>query len=81
MCQYIVKICNSDNVEDEIHMLCICEMYNTLRHDMYDRVSQICNEFNNWNNQEKLVSVQWKEVANFLDQAWNIRTQKLYTTA
>ena len=77
----ICKLCDINAVEDEMHMLCLCDLYSDTRHIMYNNVTQRCDNFNNLNVVDKfvyLMSNEFKEVANFLDKAWDIRTKKLY---
>ena len=77
----LCKFCNSQDIEDEKHMLCKCNLYDDARSIMYSKASDKCENFNVFNDDEKLVyllSQEWKLVADFLDNAWTIRSNKLY---
>ncbi len=77
------KVCPNDIglVEDELHFLCSCLLYHETRQSMYNNVINRITDFSNMSREEKfvyLIQNEWKEVANFLDKAWNLRSQKLY---
>ena len=77
----ICKLCDRNAVEDEIHVLCSCDLYHSMRDTMYNRITQRHENFVNLDNESKfqlLMRFEWKEVAEFLDQMWNVRTGKLY---
>ena len=77
----VCKVCTSNVVEDEKHLLCYCELYRDIRHTMYSNITLRNIDFPNLNGDEKfiyLMNNEWKEVANFLDEAWYLRTNKLY---
>ena len=79
----VCKICNTDNVEDEMHMLNTCCVYNNIRSEMYNRVRQKFSNFINLDDDQKfqyLIKNEWREVSNFIDKAWEMRSQKLYVT-
>jgi hypothetical protein len=77
----LCKLCSSDAVQDEKHLLCECCLYNDLCHNLYNYVSQSCMEFINMNNEDKfcyMLKNNWQQVGNFLNNAWHLRTQILY---
>ena len=50
-------LCNSNLVEDEFHVLCICEVYSDIRKTLYDSICQIDGNFHNHDDFEKFVFV------------------------
>ncbi len=48
---------------------------------MYNNVCQRCIHFPNMNDGDKfyhLIRNEWREIANFIDKTWCMRTQNLY---
>ena len=77
----ICKVCCTNMVEDEVHMLCTCQVYRDIRNVMYCNVLSNNADFNDFNDEQKFIYLMtnaWKDVANFLDKAWEIRTRILY---
>ncbi len=49
---------------------------------MYNTICQRCRDFPNMNDDNKcyhLLRNEWRHTANFIDKAWCMRTQKLYS--
>ncbi len=78
ICQYYPH----QTVENEPHLLCTCSLYTTLRTSVYNNVCQRCIDFPNMNGGGKcyhLIRNEWRKTTNFIDKAWCMRTQKLYS--
>ncbi len=63
---------NMNDIEDEIHMLCTCTLYQHLRIEMYNNIIHKNVNFHQLNDDQKCiypVSTEWKEVSTFLDKA------------
>ncbi len=74
---------NMNDIEDEMHMLCTCTLYQHIRFEMYNNLIQKNVNFHQLNDEQKiiyLVSTKWKEVSTFLDKTWTMRTNLLYCT-
>ena len=74
----ICKICQG-NIEDEMHFLCYCPLYEEERRRMMINVNRKYFEFRNLNMEEKFIFLMencYKEVAEFLYISWNKR--KMY---
>ncbi len=79
----VCVLCNINNIEDEMHMLCTYTLYQHIRIEMYKNVIHKNVNFHQLNDEQKLiylVSTEWKEVSTFLDKAWTMRTNLLYCT-
>ncbi len=59
-------ICNSHNVQNEEHFICICTNYSHLRNDLYLKVENAENHgISNENKLVHLVKYKWKELSMF----------------
>ncbi len=68
-------------VEDEIHFVCKCNLYNDLRKTMYMTVKHKHTDFYMYDNKDTfifLVQKEWKILGNYLVEACSERTHKLY---
>ena len=77
------QICNLDDIEDEKHFLCICQVYDGERYLMYEKVMEKNCNFVNLSTEMKfkyLVTHEYKLLGAFISKCWNIRTQILYST-
>ncbi len=77
----ICQLCDTQEVEDENHFVCKCNLYNDLRKTMYRTVEYKHTDFYMYDIKNKfifLVQKQWKIKGNFLVEAWSERTHKLY---
>ncbi len=76
-------MCNINDIEDEMHMLCTCTLYQHIRNDMYNNGIHKFFNFHQLNDEQiyiYLVCTEWKEVSTFLDKARTMRTNLLYCT-
>ena len=65
----LCKLCNQNCVEDEFHFLCICELYNHQRISLFEKVDKFI----------YLLKFENKEVAKYLEFAYNIRKICIYS--
>ena len=77
----ICQVCKKD-VEDEIHFLINCELYNTLRKTLFEYCMTIKPHFVYYTDQEKFIFVMTcpnltLEVAKFIHNAMNLRDEYL----
>ena len=76
-------LCNLQAVEDELHFLCVCSLYNDIRRDMFENLLHL--NFDNFNilslhdKLYHLLKFEWKGISCYLDKAWVMRTNALYT--
>ncbi len=49
----VCQVCNSGDVENELHFVCICNSYTTLRNMMYDKINDVT--FYNMTDRDKFV--------------------------
>lgn len=78
----VCKICNSGEVEDEIHFMCVCQKYVAYRNVLYQKAAEKNSDFINLDIREKFVYLFrncWREVGKYLSQSWRERTNTLYT--
>ena len=70
----------ADKVENEYHFIMECVMYNDLRKDMLNKLSQDCTFSTNNNEQKfaKLMRLYYKEAAEFVEKAWTIRQRNMF---
>ena len=76
----ICKICDSDDIEDEIHFLCRCSKYDDKRRIMYSEALTLEPQFNSKDDIDKyvfLMSNMQKPVIRYLFDAIQIRTKLL----
>ncbi len=69
----ICQLCGTQEVEDEIHFVCKCNLYNDLRKIMYRTGEHKHNDFHMYVNKDKfifLVQNEWKILGNYLVEAW-----------
>ena len=77
----LCELCEMKKVEDEIHFVCECPIYDVIRKTMYDCVSKTCDNFKDMGVALKfqfLLKSRWRDVSKFLKLAWNIRKNRLY---
>ena len=75
------KICNSNEIEDEFHVICICNVYQSFRDILYSEIEQKHNNFQNYNTENKFIEIMKNhpnELSKFLSNAIELRTAKLY---
>jgi hypothetical protein len=77
----ICNLCNLNEIENEMHFLCSCPLYQISRNIMYNKAINNYPDFVNKTNEDKLVYLlecEWKGVADFLKTAWDIRCTSMY---
>ena len=75
------QICNSNVVEDEFHLVCICNYYCKEREILYNIIKSRNGNFDSMSNADKFVYVlkyEEKILAKYLNNIWNMRNDKLY---
>ena len=75
------EICNSNAVENEIHFICECPVYENYRHRLYEEVSRTDTNFMNLPIQEKFVYLmenECKKLSLYIVDIWNVRNSVLY---
>ncbi len=73
----IFQLCDTQEVEDEIHFVCICNLYNDLRKIIYRIVEHKHSDFYMYDNKDKfifLVQKEWKILGNYLVETWSEHT-------
>ena len=79
----ICNFCSSNDVEDEYHLLCICNFYSEERNNLYKKAGSVYPDFVQMDDFDKftclLLNFQ-KTVANFLDIALQRRSGAKYKT-
>ncbi len=73
----ICQLSDTQEVEDEIHFVCKCNLYNDLRKTIYRTVEHKHNDFYMYGNKDKyifLVQNEWKILGNYLVEAWSEST-------
>ena len=69
-------ICNSGEIEDEIHFLCNCKAYEHLRNKLFKTVLLKCCDFLSLTDDEKLVVIVnhfEKDLVEFISNSWKLR--------
>ena len=75
----LCSFCDLGVIEDEIHFVTICPLYDDCRALMYSKISD--NDFFQYSNEEKfifLIENKWKLLAKYMKAAWDIRKKRLY---
>jgi hypothetical protein len=71
------EVCNTNVIEDEVHFVCKCPIYDHLRAELFNSLN-----IAHLSDVEKLiylVKFHWKKLAVFLEKAWFIRKSLLYS--
>ena len=77
-------LCNHNTVENEVHFVCECPVYDDHRSIMYNEILNKHPDFVIYFNQDKfnyIVKYEWKLLAKYLESAWKTRNNKLYQTS
>ena len=79
----ICELCDFDEVEDEIHFLTKCSLYETSRKSLYDKAAEIYPDFTHYDNDVKLLILMndedlTKYVADYLYDSYMKRNEILY---
>ncbi len=72
-------LCNSGEVENELHFHCVCTTYSNYRQNLYSIVNN--DNILNMSNNERfvfLLKFKRKYVCIYLEKAWDKRTEILY---
>ncbi len=75
------QICNTQEIEDELHFICACNEYNNPRQILYNKISEKSNEFNVLTDKDKFIFImkhEWKLLCAYLNDSWNIRNSIMY---
>ena len=74
-------MCNDNSIEDEIHFICLCSKYNSLRSDLFRKASSKNTDFINLPSKSKFIYLMkdcCREVAIFVKRAWEVRKKHLH---
>jgi hypothetical protein len=77
-------LCNVNVVENEYHFVCECPMYDDCRSTMSNNISNKHPEFDMLCTQDKfifLVKNEWQILSRYLQSAWEIRTNELFSNS
>ena len=55
--QRLCPMCDTNNVEDESHVLLVCPLYNDIRNSLYDAIVLKHPDFNELNNDDKIILI------------------------
>jgi hypothetical protein len=78
----ICKICNLNEIEDELHFACDCSGYAIIRTRMFEKIHLKFPDINiyDMDKQEKFITLNtvcWKLFSEYLCEAWTLRTRLL----
>ena len=76
----ICRICKSGDIENELHFLCICHLYQNVRNDLYKKMIDYNSDFMNLSTVEKFVYMLTQhqlEVSSYIVMAWKLRQELL----
>ena len=79
----VCELCDTNEIEDEKHFVCICTLYKDLREKLYAKIRETNIEFEQMSTDEKfeyLLSKKQCLVSKFAFEAFVKRRQKLYTS-
>ena len=77
----LCEICNSNEIEDEIHFVCRCTQYLKQRNILYNVVQQKLPDFALFNDEQKFKHLMLNEymlTSAFISDIWTIRSNMLY---
>ena len=75
----ICEICNTNEIEDELHFVMVCPVYNSYRNELLDSV--VSQDFQLYNDLDKFIYLmknQPKQVAKFIVKAIDLRKGILF---
>ena len=75
-------ICKNGDIENEQHFLIKCQLYEEHRKILYEKTSAKNSNFTDFDQDEKfiyLINTEWKLVCNYIEKAWYMRQDKLYS--
>jgi hypothetical protein len=76
----VCNICKCNDVEDEVHFICLCPTYQLYRRDLYRIVEEVYGNFKDLNPVDKYIFLMkyfQRETANFIIGAWKLRASRL----
>ncbi len=74
------KICTSQDIEDEFHIIISCNPYIEIQQAVYNCITSQIEEFIHFNHREKVIHItkyEWKSLGKYLISAWDKRNNKL----
>lgn len=77
----LCSLCNSNEIEDEVHFVCKCTALTDLREELYGQVENRIENFTDLNDNDKfvhLVKLEWRPLCSYIEKAWNVRTSLMY---
>ena len=77
----VCTLCNLNCIEDEIHFVLVCPKYTQIRSPLLDLLLQKYDHFVDLANLDKLsflINYEFKLLARYLHDAWNIRKSNIY---
>lgn len=77
----LCTICNLHLIEDEIHFICSCPVYDTERAHFYNQMSNIDPNFREKSTEDKFISIMensGQQLAKFIYKIWNKRNSIVY---
>ena len=77
-CERKCKICKSNLVEDEIHFVCVCPLYQDLRTQLYDVIKTSNDDFIHLTITDKFIYILTNhqlDVSSYIVKAWKLRQQ------
>ncbi len=79
----ICQLCDTQEVEDEIHFVCKCNLYNGLRKTIYRTVEHKHTDFYMYNKDKFIFLLQkeWKILGKYLVEAWSEHTHTNYISS
>ena len=81
LAERICENCTLNEIEDEIHFLCKCPLYSSLRFALFKKATELSERFNFLSEDDKflfLMNNMWRDVAHFVVNAWRIRQHETY---
>ena len=74
-------ICNNEEIEDEIHFLCVCPQLELIHQKYYETYNNLKSRFSNLNNESKFLYMNknhFQILGNFIVELWNERNNLLF---
>ena len=76
----LCPFCNNNDIEDEIHFVMICPLYDGIRERQFRCIPEL-NDLDNMTLDDKfayLMKNYWRSCLNYINDAWNLRKKCLY---
>ena len=77
----LCTLCKENYVEDEIHFVCVCKIYDLHRKKLYDYIKEQHEMFKHLSDENKfiiLLKYESRKLAEYLFEAWNLRNSILF---